>query len=249
MDVYIFLKNVFITGGSGGIGSAIAEKLAECGYNVAIGYFNGVKNAKSLAEKISAKGYTTVPVFCDVLSEVSVKEAFLDVRKIFGEVDILINCAGIAHIGLLSDMSLEQWNKVLGVNLTGAFLCTREAIPHMIRVHSGIIVNISSMWGQVGASCEVAYSAAKAGLIGFTTALSAELAPSGVRVNCVAPGFIDTPMNNFSSDELKELYAAIPMGRSGTAMEIAETVNFLVSEKSAYITGQTIAVNGGRIIL
>ncbi len=242
------MKNVFITGGSGGIGSAIAKLLSENGLGVAIGYNSAEKTAEYLAAEINRAGGRAVAVRCNVADAFSVESAVCHTVEHLGELDALVNCAGISYIGLMSEMSLAEWENIVRVNLTGAFLCTKAVLPNMIREHRGSIVNIASMWGEVGASCEVAYSATKAGLIGFTKALASELAPSGIRVNCVSPGLIDTPMNKLSGAELAMLYEEIPMGRSGTAREIAEAVEFLISEKSAYITGQVISVNGGMVM-
>lgn len=229
-----------ITGGSGEIGQAICCKLAENGYSVYIGYANSRENAENLAEKI---GGTTIKLDVTKICDISTA-----VEKV-GGIDLLVNNAGISEIELFNCISAQKGSRIIEINLTGAMNCTRAFISGMINRKSGCIVNISSMWGQVGASCEVDYSASKAGLIGFTKALAKEVAPSGIRVNCVAPGFIMTKMNShFSVEDLDLIREEIPLGIFGEPRHVADAVAFLASNQAEYITGQVPAVNGGMVI-
>lgn len=233
-------KTALVTGGCGGIGSSVCRQLAKDGYFVYVNYFNSKQKAETLADEIHGKA-----VRFDVSDSTQVKEFFDSVDGL----DLLVNNAGISHIELFDRVSDEISRKILGVDLVGTMNCSRAVIPAMIRKKSGVIINISSMWGQCGASCEVDYSASKAGVIGFTKALAKEVAPSGVRVNCIAPGFIMTDMNrNFSREDLDLILEDIPLGVFGKPQHIADTVSFLASEKAEYITGQVIAVNGGMVI-
>ena len=233
-------KTALVTGGCGGIGSYVCRQLARDGFFVYVNYFNSKRKAETLADEIHGKA-----VRFDVSDSTQVREFFENNSSI----DLLVNNAGISHIELFDRVSDEISRKILGVNLVGTLNCSRAVIPDMIRKKSGVIINISSMWGQCGASCEVDYSASKAGVIGFTKALAREVAPSGVRVNCIAPGFIMTDMNrNFSREDLDLILEDIPLGVFGKPQHIADTVSFLASEKAEYITGQVIAVNGGMVI-
>lgn len=234
------MKKALVTGGSGGIGAAVCETLANEGYFVYIGYSSSREKAEILAEKIGGE-----PLEIDVSDTESINSAV----KIAGEIDLLVNNAGISEIDLFTSISAEKSSRIMAVNLVGAMELTRKILPAMINRKSGCIINISSMWGEVGASCEVDYSASKAGLIGFTKALAKEVAPSGIRVNCVSPGFIMTEMNSrFSAEDLELIREDIPLGIFGEPRHIADTVAFLASEKAEYITGQIIGVNGGMII-
>ena len=234
------MKKALVTGGSGGIGAAVCETLANEGYYVYIGYSSSREKAEILAEKIGGE-----PLEIDVSDTESINSAV----KIAGEIDLLVNNAGISEIDLFTSISAEKSSRIMNVNLVGAMELTRKILPAMINRKSGCIINISSMWGEVGASCEVDYSASKAGLIGFTKALAKEVAPSGIRVNCVSPGFIMTEMNSrFSAEDLELIREDIPLGIFGEPRHIADTVAFLASEKAEYITGQIIGVNGGMII-
>ena len=234
------MKKALVTGGSGGIGAAVCETLANEGYFVYIGYSSSREKAEILAEKIEGE-----PLKIDVSDTESINSAV----KIAGEIDLLVNNAGISEIDLFTSISAEKSSRIMAVNLVGAMELTRKILPAMINRKSGCIINISSMWGEVGASCEVDYSASKAGLIGFTKALAKEVAPSGIRVNCVSPGFIMTEMNSrFSAEDLELIREDIPLGIFGEPRHIADTVAFLASEKAEYITGQIIGVNGGMII-
>ena len=174
---------------------------------------------------------------------------FEKIRKEFGEIDLLVNNAGIAQQKLFTDITDSDWDKMIGTDLSGTFYACREALPYMIRQKSGKIINVSSMWGQTGASCEVHYSAAKAGVIGLTKALAKEVGPSGIMVNCVCPGVVDTDMmSSFSKEDVDALTEEIPLGRIASADDIARVISFLASDDADYITGQIIPVNGGFVI-
>lgn len=233
------MSTALVTGASGGIGSAVARTLAGEGHRVIIGYHSGRDTAERLAEELGGKA---------VSFDLSRPESILASLEECGEVGILVNNGGSEHIGLFQDMTAPQLAALMNTDLLGAMELTRLLLPQMISRHSGVIVNIASVWGEVGASCEVAYSAAKAGIIGFTKALAKEVAPSGIRVNCVSPGFIDTRMNSqLNADEREALIGDIPLSRAGTPQEVADAVSFLCSEKSAYICGQTLRVDGAWI--
>ena len=232
------MKTALVTGGSRGIGAAVCRALAREGYRVFINY--NTTDPKALAAEI---GGTAVK--CDVRDSAQVRGMFGEI----GSVDVLVNNAGIAQQKLFTDITDSDWRDMRATHLDGTFFCCREALRSMIRSHSGSIINISSMWGQTGGSCEVHYSAVKAGIIGLTKALAKEVAPSGVRVNCIAPGIIETDMLlGFTAEELSDLRAEVPLGRLGSAEDIADAVVFLASEKASYITGQVLAVNGGVVI-
>ena len=223
-----------MTGGTRGIGRSIALKLKEKGYRVCVAYSQDEKSA----EEITALGVEAYKA--DVASEKEVVALF---EKI-GRVDVLVNNAGIAMIKQLQDVSCEEFNRLMSVNVGGAFLCAREAAKGMIDRQEGLIVNISSVWGEVGGSCESVYSASKAALIGFTKALAKELGWSNIRVNCISPGVIDTAMNaRFSAEDMRLLKEEIPMGRLGTGEDVANAVWYFV--ENAYITGVDLPVNGG----
>lgn len=235
---------VLITGASRGIGAACAALFAKEGYRVAVHY----NKSKEKAEKI-AKVCGGIAVCADISDSSQVNRMIDEVESKLGAIDVLINNAGISESRLLTDIDDSDWGKMLGVNLNGAFYATRRVLPNMISKKSGCIINISSMWGQVGASCEVSYSTAKAGLIGFTRALAQEVAPSGIRVNAIAPGVIKTDMlNGYTDDDLDALIAETPLGRLGVPEDIAKCALFLASDNASFITGQVIGVNGGFVI-
>ena len=240
------MKTVIITGASRGIGAATAEYFGERGWRVICGYYNNEGKVKKVAESIEKSGGEAHIFRADVGSFDDCK-ALIEFAEGFGRVDVLVNNAGISEVGLFTDLSPEREKKLFDVDLFAPMNLSRLVLPGMIHEKSGSIINISSMWGQVGASCEVQYSTAKAGIIGFTKALAKEVAPSGIRVNCVAPGVIDTEMNSHLSDEdMRALADEIPMCRIGTAREVAECVYFLT--ESSYLTGQVISPNGGLIV-
>ncbi len=228
------MKTVLVTGGVRGIGLCIAKEFQKKGYRVCVTYSKDEENA-ALAK---ADG---LEVYC---ADVADENAVVSLFKTLGKVDILVNNAGVALIKQIQDVSYAEFNRLMSVNVGGAFLCAREAAKGMIERQNGLIVNISSVWGEVGGSCESVYSASKAALIGFTKALAKELGWSGVRVNTVSPGVIDTPMNaRFSQEEMVALQEEIPCGRMGTGEEVAKAVLFL--EENEYITGIDLPVNGG----
>ena len=234
-------KNVLITGGTRGIGAACSELFINNGYTVYATYSNDEKSADEIAKKLGVKTYKM-----DIKDRKTVKETIGKIINDAGKIDVLINNAGIAQQKLFIDIDDDEWDNMIDTNLTGIYNVTKEVLKNMISNNSGAIVNVSAIWGQCGASCEVHYSAAKAGVIGFTKALAKEMALSGIRVNCVAPGMIETKMNSaFSKEDIAEICEEIPMGRCGTPMECAEMIYFLSSEKASYITGQIIGVNGG----
>lgn len=243
------MSTVLITGASRGIGAQCALAFAREGYDVAVNFCHSEEKAAALVKEIQALGVRASAVRADVSDSAQVKKMFEAVRAELGPADILVNNAGVAHVGLLTDMTDDEWRQLLDTNLSGAFYCCREALRDMIRAHSGMIVNIASMWGEVGASCEAAYSAAKAGVIGLTKALAKEVGPSGIRVNAVSPGVVMTDMmGGFSDEDVAALKEETPLTALGTPGDIAEMVLYLASEKARFITGQVFSVNGGMVI-
>lgn len=239
-------NTVIITGASGGIGSAAAILFAEKGWNVVMNYYRSAESTKILASSLASRGCSVMPCFADITDRTQVERMVYEAERRYGKIDALVNNAGIAQQMLFTDITDSDFDKMLSVNLKGPFLCSQAVLPGMIHQKSGKIVNISSVWGVTGASCEVHYSAAKAGVIGLTKALAKEVAPSGIQVNCIAPGLIETPMNNnLTPDELSEFVDEIPLGRMGEAREVAELIYFLCSDSSDYITGQVISQDGG----
>lgn len=235
------MRNVFITGGSRGIGAACVRAFAEKGYAVAFLYQKSQHLAETLARETGA-----FAIQGDVSDRDSVERALSLARERIGEIDILIHNAGIGQIKLFTDLSDDDWRRMMGVNLDGAFYLCRAAAPAMIRRQWGRIISVGSMWGKVGASCEVHYSAAKAGLRGMTMALAKELGPSGITVNCVEPGVIDTDMNLALDEESRAaLCDETPLCRMGRPEEVAQAVLFLASEDAGFITGQCLGVDGG----
>lgn len=234
------MKTALVTGGSGGIGSAVCRTLSENGYLVYINYNSSEKKALALADTING-----IAVKFDVSDRESVNNAI----KSTGHIDLLVNNSGISEIDTFDSVNPDTADRILNINLRGTLNCSRAVLPDMIRNKSGVIINIASMWGECGASCEVDYSASKAGVIGFTKALAKEVAPSGIRVNCISPGFILTDMNrNFSDEDLRMIKEDIPLGIFGTPENIADSVIFLASDKASFITGQILGVNGGMVI-
>ena len=238
------MKTVLITGGSRGIGRAMVELFSKSGYLVAFTYKNAENQAKSLAEATGA-----FAIKADSAIEAEVISAVKAAENRLGHIDCLINNAGASSFSLFTDLTLDDWNECLAVNLTGAFLYSKAVIPTMVSRKQGRIINISSMWGIVGSSCEVHYSTAKAGLIGMTKALAKELGPSGITVNAIAPGVIETEMNNALSDEDKSaLCDETPLMRMGEAREIAQAALFLAGDGAYFITGDVMNVSGGFIM-
>ena len=239
------VPTVLITGASGGIGSAIARLFAARGYNTAIHYNSNEKSANDIREELLSCGFSAEIFKADLSSSEVVSSLIKSVSSRFGTIDVLVNNAGISLVKLFDETTESEWDNVMNVNLKSAFLCSKEVVGGMIHNKKGKIINISSVWGVKGASCEVAYSASKAGLIGLTKALAQELAPSNIQVNCVAPGAIATEMNShLSASDVKALCDEIPAGRFGAPIEVAETVWFFANSPS-YVTGQVLGVDGG----
>jgi 3-oxoacyl-[acyl-carrier protein] reductase len=234
-------KKVLISGGARGIGAAAVKYFAGKGDRVAFIYHRADEKAREVANDTGA-----FPIKADVSNAQSAKSAFVEAVNQLGGVDILINCAGIAEFSLFTDISDEAWHRMIDTNLSSAFTLSREAAKVMVSQKSGKIVNVGSVWGRMGASCEVHYSASKAGLRGLTQALAKELGPSGITVNCVEPGVIDTDMNSMLDDAaIKELADATPLCRIGKAEEVAAVIGFLASEEASFITGACLPVDGG----
>ncbi|MBQ6676083.1 MAG: SDR family oxidoreductase [Ruminococcus sp.] len=240
------MKTAFVTGGSGGIGKAVCLRLAAMGYAVAVGYNTNKTTADIVTELIRQRGGTAMSIKCDVTEIDSIDSAKNVISAQLSSPTVLVCSAGAADIALFSEQSYGKIKRLIDTDLTGAVMTARAFVPSMISRHEGCVLLISSVWGEQGASCEAVYSAAKAGVIGFAKALGKELAPSGVRVNCISPGFIDTKMNASVSPEARAAFLEdVPMGRAGTADEVAAAAAFLVSDEAAYITAQNISVNGG----
>ena len=240
-------KHVLITGASRGIGAACAFTFAAHGYHVFLNCNKSIDALQKVADSITQQGGICTLVPGDVGNPDTVRAIFEKISTIAPGLDVLINNAGISYVGLLTDMSNEEWMRILNTNLSSAFYCSRSAIPYMVRQKSGKIINISSMWGRVGASCEAAYSATKSGIHGLTKALAKELAPSNIQVNAIACGVIDTEMNaRLNEEERAALAEEIPSGRFSSPEEVAELVLLLCSSPS-YMTGQIIGMDGGFI--
>lgn len=240
-------KTVLVTGSSRGIGKAIAVKFAKKGYNVVINCAHKEEELQRTKAEIETYQVKCLAYVGDMGKYEEVKELFRQIKKLFGGLDVLVNNAGISYIGLLTDMTPSDWDRVMTTNLTSVYNCCSLAIPYMVSKKYGKIINISSVWGNVGASCEVAYSVSKGGMNAFTKALAKELAPSNIQVNAVACGAIDTEMNHFLDDEeLMQLIDEIPTGRLGRAEEVSDLVYHL-AYKNEYLTGQIIGLDGGWI--
>ncbi|WP_379151511.1 elongation factor P 5-aminopentanone reductase [Paenibacillus sp. sgz5001063] len=239
---------VLITGGSGGIGGAIAERFASVGMNIVIHYMNSHEAANDVARRCMAYGAKVLTVAADMKDRNQLLRMAEKLENSGLKPDILVNNAGKAHYGMLADVTEEEWDDIMAVNLKGTFLCSQIFMPYMVSQRYGRIINVSSVWGISGASCEVAYSASKGGVNAFTKALAKELAPSGVTVNAVAPGAVHTAMlSNLQEDEVRMLKEEIPAGRLASPEEISSLVYFLALPESGYITGQIISPNGGWI--
>ena len=242
-------RTVLITGGSRGIGAACVSAFARAGWSVVFLYRRAEEAAEALCARLRGEGLDVSCRRCDVSRRDEVFRTVNDLMRTYHRFDALVNNAGVAHIGLFTDMTEAQWDALFAVNVKGAFNVTQAVLPSMISQGSGAIVNVSSMWGEVGASCEVAYSAAKAALIGMTKALAKEVGPSGVRVNCVSPGVIDTDMNaELTEADLAALAEETPLGRTGRAEEVAEAALYLCGEGASFITGQVLGVSGGLVV-
>ena len=240
-------KVCLVTGAGRGIGKAIAAAAASQGALVAVNYRHSEKEARQLADELLIQGFTAAAFQADISSAGQVNNMFAAIEARWGKVDLLVNNAGISHKALLTDTSEFDWDRVMDINLKGAFLCTKRALPQMISARYGRIINIASIWGVNGASCESVYAASKGGLIAFTKSIAREAGPSGVIVNAVAPGPIATDMlsEELDEEEIRDLAGLIPLGRLGTPEEVAMTCIFLLSAQAAYINGQVISVDGG----
>ena len=241
-------NTVLITGASKGIGAATAILFAEKGYNVIINYNSSAESAILLEKSLNQNGYSALSYMADITKTHEVARMVNDCIAKFGKIDVLINNAGIAQQKLFTDITDTDWERMVSVNLTGTFNCCRAVVPHMVSRKSGCIINTSSIWGMTGASCEVHYSAVKAGIIGLTKALAKELGPSGIQVNAVAPGTIMTDMCNFDDETMDLIKEEIPLGRIGSTADVANSIYFLASDQADFITGQVISPNGGMVI-
>ena len=245
----IAMKTAFVTGGSGDIGSEICFMLAEQGYAVAVGYCNSYARAEDICSEINQGGGIAAAVRFDAGDLLSVQKNVHEISSALAHPEVLVNCAAVSQIGLFTDLSDEELIQIVNVDLMGAMLAAKAALPEMIRRRKGKIINISSVWGEVGASCETAYSAAKAGLIGFTKALAKEVSSRGITANVIAPGFIATDMTKVLGESVqKEMLKTIPLGRPGDPQDVANAVLFFASEEAAYITGQVLNVDGGMVM-
>lgn len=238
------MKSVLITGGTRGIGAACAEEFSKKGWNVVINYKSSTDKARNLCQKLGAYA-----VCADISNSAEVKSMYNELKNSGIRTNCIVNNAGVASDCLFTDISEEEWDRIFNINVKGSFLVTKAFLPDMISRQAGSIVNVASIWGQTGASMEVHYSASKAAIIGMTKALAKEVAPSGIRVNCVCPGYIDTDMNNIYSEEEKaDICGEIPLMRTGTPAEAAKVIEFIASDNASYMTGQIIGVNGGWLI-
>lgn len=241
------MKTIVITGGSQGIGKCMVENFAKEGYNVVLNYNKSEKSAKQIKKNLEDEGFIIDICKADVSKREEVKNLIDFVLKKYENIDVLINNAGIARINMFSDVTEEEWDEIMNVNLKSAFFTIQEVLPNMVHQKKGCIINISSIWGLVGASCEAAYSASKAGLDGLTKSLAKELGLSNIRVNGIAPGIIDTNMNSNIDEKIKkEIEKEIPLGRIGTPEDIYKCAKWLVEDN--YVTGQIISPNGGWVI-
>ena len=239
------MKTVLITGASGGLGAQIAKELSGAGYRVALTY----NKNREAAEELCAQLHNAQAFHCDISSFSSVEKLYTDVLAAFGRIDAVVNNAGTAFAGLVQDMTEAEILSVINTDLNGVIYSTKFAAGHMVKKHSGVIVNIASVWGVAGASYEAVYSAAKGGVVTFTKAMAKELGPSGIRVNCISPGVIKTKMLDcYTADDLQALAEETPLGRIGTPDDVAKAVKFLISDDASFITGQNLIVDGGFIL-
>lgn len=235
-------KVAFVTGASRGIGRAIAKKFAEAGYDLFITCINSEDEINKYSEYLTEKYHISCTPLVGDIADPNVVEGFFEQ---INDIDVLVNNAGISYIGLLTDMSNEEWDRIISTNLSSVFYCSKQAIPYMLSKKAGKIINISSVWGEKGASMEVAYSATKGGVNSFTKALAKELAPSNIQVNAIACGLIDTDMNShFSKEEIDSIIEEIPADRIGSAYEVAE-LSLQIATGNSYLTGQVICLDGG----
>lgn len=241
------MKTVIVTGGSRGIGAAIVKELAEENYNIVLNYNKSEEAAKQIQEELKEKGINIEIFKADVSKREEVRDLVQFAIDKFNNIDVLINNAGIAQEKTFIDITDEDWNRMLQVNLNSVFYCTQEVLENMIHNKNGCIINISSIWGITGGSCEVHYSVTKAGIDGMTKALAKELAPSNIRVNSIAPGIIATDMcMDYTEEEIQEINSQIPLGKFGEGIDIAKCAKWLIEDN--YTTGQVISPNGGWVI-
>ncbi|WP_442871688.1 elongation factor P 5-aminopentanone reductase [Anaerotignum sp.] len=239
-------KTVFITGSSRGIGQAIAFAFGKAGCNIVLNASKSKEALSATEENLSQANIPVLALLGDVSDYDTCKRMFQTINETFGSVDILVNNAGISHIGLFTDMSPQQWQRLMAVNLNSVFNCTHLAVPSMVRNKAGSIINISSMWGEMGASCEAVYSASKGAINSFTKSMAKELGPSSIRVNSIACGVIETQMNAcFDQEDRNTLIDEIPLMRFGTTEEVANLALFLADDNASYLTGQIITLDGG----
>lgn len=242
-------RSALVTGASRGIGRAVAAVLAREGWAVCVNYLERRDAAESLVRELRAQGRAAMTFQADIADRESADACVRAASEELGPVELLVNNAGISRQGLFQDLDDAAWDRLLAVNLTGPRNAVLAVLPHMLSEKRGCVVNISSMWGLRGASCEAAYAATKAGVIGLTRSLALELAPSGIRVNCVAPGCVETDMVRVLGEDTRRMLAEeTPLGRLGRPEDVAEAVAFLASEKAAFITGQVLAADGGFVV-
>ncbi len=244
-----YMPSVLITGATGGIGREIARLFAKRNFRLILHYNKNAAAAEALASEINREGFRCITVRADLSVSSEIKSMCGVIASVFGGTDILINNAGVSSYSLISDTDEKEWDRVFNINLKGAYILIKELLPYMLANKKGRIINIGSVWGETGGAMESVYSASKGGLAAFTKALAKELGPSGITVNCVSPGFIDTDMNaRFSESERAEIINSIPLCRAGMPQDVAALCAFLASEEASYITGQIIGVNGGMSI-